>query len=683
MTDRLITLLVLFALLLVACDQTAGDGERVITPAAISQTDPTNTPLPSPIPTDTPAPTVTPLPATDVPTPTEEPTATATPEPTATIEGVPELNEDSTVIRITVASANLRAGPGLSFDTVGVVLFNDAFVVVEQDETGLWYLVQLNDGTTGWVTASVTEEVSPEVFAALISTPDAAEEAAATSEPEEVGPTPTPSPTPLLAQVVFPSVNLRNGPGLEFDIIGFVFEDDVYRVEEQDDTGFWLRVTLNDGTSGWIAASTTTLGIDSVVTNDEDGATGEVATSNTAGNRGFGTTTQENAAAGFATVVASDPSLIPSGNTVNTGSTSSSTTANNTTPSSNTNTTGNTGATANVDTGSNVDTTTSTDSTTTTDVPISDDSTISLPIPATDGAVVSGVTDLPGANNGGIIPSGSRVPVTNIGGAGDDNPQTPLYPGSNLYYDENNSGYGAGIAIAPSGPDPIILREDPTKSDVSAGHQPSRDFLPGKPRIMLIGDGITSGTRVMSNGYRRSLYNMIKDGGHWFDFVGTMNTHTNPQDYDSDHEGHVNYRADQVLAGLSRWAGLYPPDVVVIHIGTNDLLQGQSVESTIQDVQLIIQTIRYHNPNVKVILSHIIPTTDSWVNGLINKYNAQLNGISWSQNTGNSPIYVVSQHKNFRAELDTYDGIHPNAQGADKIARNIYQTLNRLFLVSK
>ena len=304
-------------------------------------------------------------------------------------------------------------------------------------------------------------------------------------------------------------------------------------------------------------------------------------------------------------------------------------------------------------------------------------------LPQPDGSVISGVTDVPGVNNGGILPSGSRVPVTTIGGAGDDNPRTPIYPGSTLFFDEDGSGFGAGIAIAPSGPDPAVLQAAEGKDDVSAGHQPSKDFLPGKPRIMLIGDGITSGTRPMSNGYRRFLYNYIKDGGHWFDFVGTMNTHTNPQDFDSDHEGHVNYRADQVLAGLSRWAGLYPPDIAVIHVGTNDLLQGQSVESTVQDIQLIIQTLRYHNPNIKIVLSHVIPTTDSWVNGLINKLNVQINGISWSQNTGNSPIYVVSQHKNFRPALDTYDGIHPNSQGAEKIARNIYQTLNRLFLVSK
>ncbi len=679
MTDRLITLLILFAFLLVACEQTpqGNDDDRVITPASVSQTDPTNTPLPSPVPTDTPAPTVTPVPATDVPAPTDEP-PTATAEPTATIEGVPELSEDSTVIRITVASANLRAGPGLEFDTVGVVLFNDAFITLEQDDTGLWYLVELNDGTTGWVTASVTEEVSPEVFAALISTPDAAEDA--TPEPvEDVEPTPTPSPTPVLARVSFTSVNLRSGPGLEFPVIGYVFQDDIYAVEEQDDTGTWLRITLNDGTNGWIAASTTTLGIDTAAVNDEETASG---------NLGFGTSSDEAREAGFATVIASDPSLVASdstansgstntapstGSTNNTGATNTGATNNNTTSADNTDTANNTEATTNVPPAT-ADNSATADNTPTTDVPI----------PATDGAVADNTSNAGGTNNdGGIAPSGSRVPTTNIGGAGDDNPQTPLYPGSTLYYDENNSGFGAGIAIAPSGPDPRVLQDDPTKSDVSAGYQPSKDFLPGKPRIMLIGDGITSGTRAMPNGYRRSLYNMIKEGGHWFDFVGTMNTHTSPQDFDSDHEGHVNYRADQILAGLSKWAGLYPPDVVVIHVGTNDLLQGQSVESTIQDIQLIIQTIRFHNPNVKIVLSHLIPTTDSWVNGLINKLNAQLNGISWSQNTGNSPIYVVSQHRNFRASQDTYDGIHPNAQGSEKMARNIYQTLNRLFLVSK
>ena len=666
MTDKLTILLVLFALLLSGCEQSASaTDDRVITPAAVTQNEATNTPLPSPIPTDTPEPTVTPEPTIAQPTP--EPTEEPTPEPTATVEGVPaDLSDDDTVIRITVASANLRAGPGLTFETVGVVLFNDAFVVVEQDDSGLWYLVQLNDGTTGWVTASVTEEVSPEVFAALISTPDAAD---ITPEPEDEEPAPTqtpvPTPTAVLAQVEPSSVNLRAGPGTNFDVIGYVFGGDVYVVEDQNDTGTWLQITLNDGTTGWVATSTTSLGSSSPVAGaSDDGAEGEVIAANPADNRGFSTgapVPSSNDTASTTTGTGSGGSGNAVGSTVNT--TPAESAAGGTVASGNNVGESEAGGAASGDN--------------------SEDVAANVPLPSADSVVVSGVTNQPGVNNGGIAPSGSRVPVTNVGGQGDDNPRTPIYPGSSLFYDEDGSGFGAGIAVAPSGPDPIISQSQPSKSDVSAGHQPSKDFLPGKPRIMLLGDGITSGTRVMSNGYRRELYNKIEAGGHWFDFVGTMNTHTNPQDFDSDHEGHVNYRADQVLAGVTRWAGLYPPDVVVLMVGTNDLLQGQSVESTVQDIQLIIQTLRYHNPNVKIILSHVPLTTDSWVNGLINKLNVQLNAISWSQNTGNSPIYVVSQHNRWRAAQDTYDGIHPNAQGGEKLARNIYGALNRLFLVNK
>ncbi|MGB1251738.1 MAG: SH3 domain-containing protein [Candidatus Promineifilaceae bacterium] len=502
---------------------------------------------------------------TSTPRPTSTPSATQTP----TSDSSASISEDDIIVRIAVASANLRSGPGLQFAPIAVVLFNDAFIIQEVDQSGLWYRITTAGGEMGWVTKSVTEEVSAEVYEALISTPEPESE----TEPEpttesdvdeEITPEPTEEPVSLNVRVTYSSVNVRGGPGLQYDILGFAYRDDVYEVKEEHPFG-WLFVELEDGTEGWLAGSVVDLTTD-------------------------------------------DPFIAP------------------------------------------------------------------RPIPV--------VTEGDGSGGGGLPTSdGSEAAAstTSIERDGDR-----IRPGSPLVFDTDGSGHGAAIAVAPSGPDPRILNDLPSKPATSGGFQPSADYLPGDPSIMMLGDGITSGTRPIANGYRRALYGLLDTNNYHFSFVGSKVSYTSPPDYNTNHEGHPGYRADQLLAGLSRWVSEdTAPDILLLHAGTNDILQGEGVESTVQDLRLIILTMRYFNPNVKVLISKIIPTSDPVVNQQISALNVAINRISYTMNTGNSQVLIVDQYSGFDADRLTYDGIHPNIQGAEKIANNFYSALVRYTFIRK
>ena len=52
------------------------------------------------------------------------------------------------------------------------------------------------------------------------------------------------------------------------------------------------------------------------------------------------------------------------------------------------------------------------------------------------------------------------------------------------------------------------------------------------------------------------------------------------------------WRADEIVANIQMWATRAAPDVVLLHIGTNDLCQRQSVESTITDIGNIIDVFQ-------------------------------------------------------------------------------------------
>ena len=124
-------------------------------------------------------------------------------------------------------------------------------------------------------------------------------------------------------------------------------------------------------------------------------------------------------------------------------------------------------------------------------------------------------------------------------------------------------------------------------------------------------------------------------------------------------------------ANLNGYLSNYDADIVLLHIGTNDVLQFQSTASTINDMTGIVSKLRADNPNVIILVAKIIPLRDRDVVPLNNAIEA------WapSQNSPTSPLIVVDQFTGFDANIDNFDGIHPGRSGEAKIAARWYEAL--------
>jgi serine/threonine-protein kinase len=157
--------------------------------------------------TDTPAPTATTLPTmppTASKTPTSLPTETAVPTateqlPTATTCPAPQL-------RVILASANVRSGPGTNYGEVVVAFNDDIFPIIAQTSSGTWYNIELGEDGRGWISATVVEIIINEAcdqgipVVATIPAPP----------PPTATPTPLPSNTPVPSNPTTPGGN--NGP---------------------------------------------------------------------------------------------------------------------------------------------------------------------------------------------------------------------------------------------------------------------------------------------------------------------------------------------------------------------------------------------------------------------------------------------------------------------------------------
>ena len=200
-------------------------------------------------------------------------------------------------------------------------------------------------------------------------------------------------------------------------------------------------------------------------------------------------------------------------------------------------------------------------------------------------------------------------------------------------------------------------------------------------RIMPLGDSITQADTERSS-YRRPLWQKLQSADfNTVDFVGSQTENeggANPNpDFDLDHEGHSGFRTDQILLELDDWIDAAQPDVALIHLGTNDILQGQSAESTIDELGEVIDVFRADNPNITLFLAQIIPTRlNDDERELLNQ---QIPLLAAEKDQEDSPIIVVDQASGFDLDDDTYDSIHPNSSGENKIADQWLASFSELF----
>ena len=212
-----------------------------------------------------------------------------------------------------------------------------------------------------------------------------------------------------------------------------------------------------------------------------------------------------------------------------------------------------------------------------------------------------------------------------------------------------------------------------------------------KPRaykVMPIGDSITHGLNGRTT-YRCELWHLLtaQYPAIDFDFVGSMRggysgNGTDTCQYrgaDFDHEGHWGWKADEVLSNMDRYLSLNVPDIVIIHLGTNDIRGGHSTQSTINEINAIIDKVRAKNPKASFLVSKIIPNfrDGGRHHSATRQLNAAVGNYVATKNTAQSRVLDADVWTGYE-ERDHYDGIHPGASGSKKMADVYFANLRRL-----
>ncbi|MFJ5999702.1 ricin-type beta-trefoil lectin domain protein [Streptomyces sp. NPDC092370] len=183
-------------------------------------------------------------------------------------------------------------------------------------------------------------------------------------------------------------------------------------------------------------------------------------------------------------------------------------------------------------------------------------------------------------------------------------------------------------------------------------------------RVMPLGDSITWGVGSSTgNGYRAPLWNRLAADGHPLDFVGTVR---NGSMSDPDNEGHSGYRIDQIAALADASLTRYRPNVVTLHIGTNDLQGASEVDSAIARLRSLVNQITADVPDATVLVASLVVSTSSSEERFRGTYNQATRRIVSDAQAAGKRVAFVDMSSLTTADLA--DPLHPNDSGYQKMA---------------
>ncbi len=248
---------------------------------------------------------------------------------------------------------------------------------------------------------------------------------------------------------------------------------------------------------------------------------------------------------------------------------------------------------------------------------------------------------------------------------------------ANSSSDPDGDGYGwendrSCLVTADSATAPNNTGDGPTPvSDLS---QPLK--------FMAMGDSITHGVaRNSAKSYRHDFTNLLSAAGCSYTMVGSQRGNLGHDTFVSAHEGYNGHRADHFLTGLNNFAGNNEgvsvavnrdkPDLVLVHLGTNDMLQGQNVEDTVAEIDQVVSIIL--DAGADVLLANVVPVFGYGAQTRTQQLGNQLQ--SYVAQLADSRVNIVDVRSGFTNAMMLSDNLHPNPAGEAHIARAFFNAV--------
>jgi len=215
-------------------------------------------------------------------------------------------------------------------------------------------------------------------------------------------------------------------------------------------------------------------------------------------------------------------------------------------------------------------------------------------------------------------------------------------------------------------------------------------------RIMPLGNSITFDQNSLDKtnprndadriSYRYRLYQQLYDEGYIFDYVGSENAGLNYfQNTELDDNAgfpaiETWQLANLINSGYNEVTGYYEcpgpylsyysADIILIHIGTNDLIESAS------EVEDLLDNIRYFDPDVHILVARIVNRRN--YHSATTTFN---NNVELMVNMRGDPrIRMVNMETGagINYSTDMIDDLHPNQNGYNKMGEKWFSAIKSL-----
>ena len=171
--------------------------------------------------------------------------------------------------------------------------------------------------------------------------------------------------------------------------------------------------------------------------------------------------------------------------------------------------------------------------------------------------------------------------------------------------------------------------------------------------------------------------------------VGSKLNNETPTGFQSPHEGYSGHPANRFLPGQTQGGNpgidvmmSQSPDVVLLHLGSNDMRLAQSISGTANEIDQIVTRIWANNSAAEVFVANVIPwygtsSTNSNVQSDIQQLGTAIE--TWVTNKADSRLHLVDVRSQYSPNMMISDLIHPNAVGEAHIADAFLDALDIAF----
>jgi lysophospholipase L1-like esterase len=214
-------------------------------------------------------------------------------------------------------------------------------------------------------------------------------------------------------------------------------------------------------------------------------------------------------------------------------------------------------------------------------------------------------------------------------------------------------------------------------------------------KILPFGDSITFGVNDEGNGgYRGPLFASAVAASQKLTFTGSLTngpTTVSGQMFPQNNEGHSGWGISEVTTYSNGNAGIATviptpafsstsggtPDIILLHIGTNDSGQFSATQMT-SDLQGLLNKLFTNAPNALVVVAQIIPLGYG-TNSVIKAYNQSIPGLVQTFAAAGKHIATVDMYTGFNTStMLGSDSIHPNTSGYTFMASHWYSAIGAL-----